>query len=172
LKFSISYTTRVARREEKAEVDYHFISRKQFEDMINNGEFVEWAEVHGDLYGTPSKEVKSAIEKGELLLLEIDVQGGAEIKKKCPEAVLIFILPPRLKELEKRLQTRAMDSQEEIKRRIQVARREIKAGKDYDYLVLNNSLEHCVEQIKSIIISQRCRSQRQMPLVDSILTNS
>lgn len=172
LKFSISYTTRAPRKEEQDKVDYHFISRRQFEDMIKKDEFVEWAEVHGDLYGTPSKELKSAIAKGELLLLEIDVQGGAKIKKKFPEAVLIFILPPRLEELEKRLQARAMNSQEEIKCRLQVARKEIQAGKNYDYLVLNNSLKYCVEQIKAIITCQRCRSQRQMPLVNSILTNS
>lgn len=172
LKFSVSYTTRPLRKEEKEGIDYHLISHKQFEEMINKGEFAEWAEVHGHLYGTPAQPLKSAIAKGEDILLEIDVQGGEKIKTTFPEAVLIFILPPNFKELENRIHTRAMDNQEEIKRRLQIARREIIAGKNYHYLVLNDSLEHCLQQIKPIIISQSYRTERQISLLNKIIANS
>ena len=172
LKFSVSYTTRPLRKEEKEGIDYHCISQKKFEEMINEREFAEWAEVHGYLYGTPAQPLKSNIAKGEDILLEIDVQGGEKIKNTFPEVVLIFILPPNFKELEKRMRTRAMDNQQEIKRRLQIARREIIAGKKYHYLVLNDSLEHCLQQIKAIVISQSCRSERQIPQLNKIIANS
>jgi guanylate kinase len=172
IEFSISYTTRQPRKEKSDKLDYHFITRNQFEEMIQKEEFVEWAEVHDDLYGTPAGQITSTIDKGRHILLEIDVQGGFSIKRKFPEAVLIFIIPPTLKELEKRLKDRAMNSTTEIQKRLQIAKKEIAAAKNYDYIVINDSLKHCIEQIKAIIISYRCKSQFQIPLINSFLNDS
>lgn len=172
IEFSISYTTRQPRKEKGDKSDYHFITRTQFEEMIQKDKFVEWAEVHGDLYGTPVEQIISTLNKGRHILLEIDVQGGFSIKKKFPEAILVFIISPTLEELEKRLKERAMNSTTEIKKRLQVAKKEIVEAKNYDFIVINESLKHCIEQIKSIIISYRCKSQFQIPFINRLLSNS
>ena len=172
IEFSISYTTRKPRENKDDKLDYYFITRNQFKEMIQKNEFVEWAEVHGDLYGSASKLLSSVIDKGKHILLEIDVQGGFSIKRKFPEAVLIFIIPPTLKELEKRLKDRAMNSTTEIQKRLQIAKKEIAAAKNYDYIVINDSLKHCIEQIKAIIISYRCKSQFKIPLINRFLNDT
>ncbi len=172
IEFSISYTTRQPRENKDDKLDYYFITRNQFKEMIQKNKFVEWAEVHGDLYGTAAKPLISAIDKGKHILLEIDVQGGFSIKKELPDAVLIFIIPPTLKELEKRLKDRAMNSTVEINKRLQIAKKEIVAAKNYEYIVINDSLKHCIEKIKAIIISYRCKSQFQIPLINSFLNDT
>jgi guanylate kinase len=172
IEFSISYTTRQPRKEKSDKLDYYFITRNQFKEMIKKDEFVEWAEVHGDRYGTPARQILSTIDEGRHILLEIDVQGGFSIKKKFPEAILIFIIPPTFEELEKRLRERAMNSITEIKKRLQVAKKEIAAAKNYDYIVINDSLKHCIEQINAIIISYRCKSQFQIPFINRLLSDT
>lgn len=156
LAFSVSFTTRQQRKNEKEGRDYHFVSRKAFESLIDTGEMAEWAEVHGHLYGTSLREVK---EKGKNkdLLLDIDVQGAAQIRERIKEAVSIFILPPSKAELEKRLSLRGRDSAGEIRDRLAVAGREIQQFNRFDFIIVNDNLDLAAEKLKSVIIGTRCR---------------
>jgi len=156
LAFSVSFTTRQQRKNEKEGRDYHFVSRKAFESLIDAGEMAEWAEVHGHLYGTSLREVK---EKGKNkdLLLDIDVQGAAQIRERIKEAVSIFILPPSKAELEKRLSLRGRDSAGEIRDRLAVAGREIQQFNRFDFIIINDNLDLAAEELKSVIIGTRCR---------------
>lgn len=156
--FSVSYTTRRKRDTEIEGEDYHFVSPETFEKMIQDDKFVEWAMVHGNYYGTP----KNALERkamGEDLLLDIDVQGAEQIREKHEEAVFIFILPPLFPELRKRLEKRGQDSESIIQKRLGVAREEIKRYREFDYVVVNDELSKAVEELKSVILSQRCRRE-------------
>ncbi|RUM88612.1 MAG: guanylate kinase, partial [Thermovibrio sp.] len=126
LEFSVSYTTRPPRPGEVDGRDYHFVDRKTFERMIEEGDFLEWAEVYGNLYGTSRTQVLKALNEGKDVILDIDTQGALQVKKNFPEAVLIFILPPSLKELERRLRNRGTDDEETIERRLKTAREEIR----------------------------------------------
>jgi guanylate kinase len=156
--FSVSYTTRRKRDKEIEGEDYHFVSSETFEKMIQDDKFVEWAMVHGNYYGTP----KSALERKAMagdLLLDIDVQGADLIREKHEETVFIFILPPLFPELRKRLEKRGQDSESIIQKRLGVAREEIKRYREFDYLVVNDELSKAVEELKSVILSQRCRRE-------------
>ncbi len=153
--FSISYTTRAQRGAERDGVDYHFIERSRFEAMIEAGEFLEWAEVHGNFYGTHLSYVEAAREV-DVVIFDIDVQGGEQIKLKHPEAVSVFILPPSMEELERRLRSRGTESDAAIARRLMAAQREIDRGRQlYDYLVVNDDLERAVADVRSIL--RTCR---------------
>lgn len=164
---SISVTTRRKRPGEKKGVHYYFVARADFQKKIKRGEFAEWAKVFGDYYGTPKKNIQKADGGKEVLLLVLDIQGGISIKYKYPQSVLIFILPPSLGELKKRLVKRGTDSPEIIKKRLKIALKEISFCKRYDYLVVNENLRKTVELIEKIIISEKQKTERVM--VDNLL---
>ena len=155
LDFSISYTTRAPRGSEQNGKQYHFVSREEFEQMIRNDEFLEHANVFGNYYGTARRFLEEAKEKKHDLLLDIDVQGAEQMKRKLPEAVSIFVLPPDRKTLEWRLRKRSEDSEEVIARRLVTATREIGNYDKYDYILINDDLEESIERLQSIVLSER-----------------
>ncbi len=157
LDFSISYTTRPPRGSEQNGKEYFFVSPKEFDSMIAADEFLEYAEVFGNCYGTARRFLREAENRSNDLLLDIDVQGASKIKKKIPEAVSIFILPPDREKLEWRLRTRGLDSEEVIRRRLDTARREIENYSKYDYILVNNVLEQSADQLRDIVLSERLR---------------
>ena len=157
---SVSFTTRRPRRNEIEGVDYYFVSQKEFQKMIEKRRFIEWTEVHGRLYGTSANLLDQAIKEEKDVLLEVDVKGGAEIKKNCPQAVLIFLLPPSWQELEKRLANRGTEDEEKVARRIKQAKREIKYAPHYDYLIVNDDINRALEDLLAIIQAERCRMDR------------
>jgi guanylate kinase len=155
LKFSISYTTRAPRTGEQNGREYYFVSRAEFEEMIRQDDFLEYAEVFGNYYGTARRFRLEAEEEGKDLLLDIDVQGAAQIKRKIRAAVSIFILPPNRQELEKRLRTRSLDAEPVIQRRLVTASREIENYDKYDYILINDRLEESIDALKSILLAER-----------------
>jgi guanylate kinase len=157
LKFSVSYTTRAPRGSEQDGREYFFVPRAEFEEMIARDEFLEHAQVFGNYYGTARRFLREAQQAGEDLLLDIDVQGAAQIKKKIPEAASIFVLPPNRQTLEWRLRHRGEDSEQTICRRLDTARREIENYDKYDYILVNDRLEPSVDQLKAIVLSERMR---------------
>lgn len=159
--FSVSATTRPPRGSERDGVDYHFVGADAFQAMVQRGEFLEWAEVHGQRYGTPKSAAEAALQEGKLVLFDIDVQGGMAIKAKHPEAASVFILPPSMEELEKRLRERRTDSEEVIRRRMSAARAEIERGcASYDYLVTNRALQRAYDDLMAIVRAEACRRGR------------
>jgi guanylate kinase len=159
LAFSVSYTTRRPRGHEQDGKEYFFVSRQQFEEMIQNDDFLEYANVFGNYYGTARRFLAGAEEQGNDLLLDIDVQGAAQIKSKLPQAVSIFVLPPNREELERRLRERSQDSESVIQRRLRDANREIENYGKYDYILVNDRLEDSVAALKAILLSQRLKRQ-------------
>lgn len=157
LKLSISATTRKPRDGEKDGVDYYFLSRPEFESMITGDKLLEWADVYGNYYGTPVEPVMEAINRGNDVILEIDVQGAFQVRKKIPGCVLIFLIPPSRALLEQRLRNRATDSDGEIERRLQWAEREIAQVYKYDYLVINDEVERAARKVSAIITAESCR---------------
>jgi len=157
LKFSISYTTRAPRAGEENGREYYFVSRAEFEEMMRQDAFLEYAEVFGNYYGTARRFLLEAEEEGKDLLLDIDVQGAAQIKRKIPGAVSIFILPPNRQELEKRLRTRSLDAEPVIQRRLVTASREIENYDKYDYILINDRLEESIDALKSILLAERLK---------------
>lgn len=155
LKFSISYTTRKPRGREQNGKEYFFITRPEFQNMIDQDAFLENADVFGDYYGTACRFLDEAREQSKDLLLDIDVQGAAQVKKKVPEAVSIFILPPNRSELEQRLRSRGQDSKEKIQRRLEEARREIENYDKYDYILVNDHLGDSAKALEAILLSER-----------------
>jgi guanylate kinase len=149
---SVSVTTRGPRKGETEGVDYYFISATRFEEMIKNNELLEWADVHGHLYGTPKAPVEKWIKNGKIILLDIDVQGGKNIKKTFKDAVLIFLMPPSKEELAKRLALRGTDKPEDLKLRLKNAESEISAKAFYDYRIVNDDLDITVDAVKKIIL--------------------
>jgi guanylate kinase len=170
---SVSCTTRPRRATEASGKCYDFVTEAQFEAMAARGEFLESARVFGKhSYGTPNKWLEEARRKGLDLVLEIDVQGAAQVKQKLPESVAIFILPPSREELERRLRSRGQDSDEEIRRRLARARDEILAfGKYYDYCVVNDDVERAGRETQSIVTALRCSSARRRPVVEKLLAS-
>jgi guanylate kinase len=162
LEFSISYTTRKPRGAEQNGREYFFISRQEFEAMIRNGEFLEYARVfETDYYGTARRFLQKAEDEGSDLLLDIDVQGAEQIKRKLPSAVSIFIMPPNRSELERRLRERSQDSAEVIQRRLETARREIENYEKYDYILVNDRLSDSVKALEAILLSERQKRSGQ-----------
>jgi guanylate kinase len=158
LGLSISATTRLPRAGEEDGVHYFFVSSENFQEMIARGELLEWAQVYRDYYGTPRGPVARSLESGRDIILEIDVQGALQVKKRAPEAVLIFIYPPSFEELERRLRLRGTDSEERIAGRLKWAKTELGAVLKYDYVVVNDRIETAVTEIKAIITAEKCRS--------------
>ncbi|GAB5045967.1 guanylate kinase [Thermodesulfovibrio sp. TK110] len=159
LKMSISHTTRKPRHGEIDGVDYFFVDKKTFEKMIANEEFIEWAEVYGNFYGTSKNIIFQLIKQGYDILLDIDTQGAKSIKKIYPETILIFILPPSMEELERRLLQRNEDK-DIIKRRLSKAGEEISQYKFYDYIVINDNLEKALNDLLCIICAERLKTKR------------
>ena len=172
MEFSVSYTTRKPRSGEINGKDYFFVDRETFEKMIEEGDFLEWAEVYGNLYGTSKSQVTKALEAGKDILLDIDTQGALQVKKNFPEAVLIFILPPSLIELERRLRSRGTDNEETIEKRLRIAKGEIEKAFHYDYLVVNDVLEVAFEKLRSIITAEKCRTERLKSQLEKIVKDS
>jgi len=162
LEFSVSYTTRAPRAGERDGVDYKFITDDEFTRMVERKEFAEWAVVHGARYGTAVHTVNRALEDGKDYLFDVDWQGGAQIRRQWPEeSVLVFILPPSMAELERRLRRRATDAPAAIERRLLTATRELEHYTEYDYLVINDNLETALKELSSIYVAARCARARR-----------
>jgi guanylate kinase len=157
LAMSRSYTSRRARGDEVDGVDYNFISRSRFEEMAAAGEFLEWADVFGNLYGTAAADTARVLASGRDLVLVIDVQGADEVRRRGIPNVGIFVLPPSSEVLERRLRGRSHDSEPAIRRRLDVARHEVAAFDGYDYVVVNDDVDSCVDRLRSIVIAERAR---------------
>jgi guanylate kinase len=167
LDFSVSYTTRPPRGSEENGRDYYYTSREVFERMIGRGEFLEYADVFGDYYGTAKKFLDDAIVRGNDLLLDIDVQGASQLQASIPEAVSIFILPPNKEELEKRLRRRSaaerMTDEAKILRRLETAKREIEKYTEYDYILVNDQLDDSIDALRAIILTERLHAAARVP---------
>lgn len=161
---SVSYTTRPRRPGEVHGRDYFFVGKEKFAAMRARGGFAEWARVHGALYGTPRSPLDRSVRRGRDILLDIDVQGARKIKKLYPRAVSIFLLPPSWQELEKRLAGRGTDRRENIRRRLENARREIRAIVRYDYFLVNRQIGEALASLKSIVVAERQRISRYKAL--------
>jgi guanylate kinase len=155
LDFSVSYTTREPRGSEQNGREYFFVLREEFEKMIAQDEFLEYADVFGNYYGTARRFLREAEERGNDLLLDIDVQGAAQVKEKIPEAVSIFVLPPGREQLEWRLNNRGLDSAKVIHRRLDTASREIENYDKYDYILVNDRLEESTDDLRAIVLAER-----------------
>lgn len=162
LTYSISATTREKRPGEVDGVNYFFISREDFIKMREKGEFLEWAEVYGNLYGTPRSAVEECLNRGKHVVLEIDIQGAMKVKELYPEGVFIFLLPPSKAELEKRIIGRAADSAETISHRLSCVDSELNSIINYQYVVVNGLVDQAAEQIKAIITAEKCRVSRNI----------
>jgi len=166
---SRSYTSRPARAGETDGVDYNFITRQRFEAMVAGGEFLEHADVFGNLYGTHAGDTSRCLERGDDVVLVIDVQGARKVRAVGLPHVAIFVLPPSYDALETRLRGRSKDSDEAIRKRLEVARDEVSAFEEYDYVVINDQLESCVERIRSIVLAERSKLQCMRPQALEIL---
>jgi len=157
--YVVTATTRAKRAREKNGVDYHFLSREKFRQMIDNGQLLEWANVYGHYYGVPKDEIASALSRGVDTIVKVDVQGAATIKGILPQAVFIFLMPPSMEELEKRLRKRRSESSAELALRLEKAKEEIKSLPLFDYVITSraNKLDEVVSQIDAIVAAEKCR---------------
>jgi len=169
LKMSRSYTSRRAREGETDGVDYNFVSRERFEAMIAAGEFLEWAEVFGNLYGTSAADTERMLAEGNDVVLVIDVQGARKVRSRGIETTAIFVMPPSMDVLEQRLRGRSKDTEEAIQRRLQVARGEVAAFVDYEFVVVNDELTAAVDRLRSIVVAQRSRLRRMRADAEGIV---
>ncbi|KYD23693.1 Guanylate kinase [Geobacillus sp. B4113_201601] len=160
LHYSVSVTTRKPREGEVEGVDYFFRTREQFEQMIRENKLLEWAEYVGNYYGTPIDYVEKTLAEGKDVFLEIEVQGAMKVRRAFPEALFIFLAPPSLKELEKRIVGRGTESKELIENRLRAAREELEMMDEYDYVVENDEVELACDRIKAIVIAEHCRRER------------
>ena len=166
--FSVSFTTRKPRVGEADGVNYNFVDREAFEGMIQRGELLEYAEYVGNYYGTSLKVIQDKLAAGIDVLLDIEVQGAAKVRAKCPEAVLIFIIPPSFEELSRRLRGRNTDSEEVIAGRLAKAREEYAQISNYDYLVVNDKVSEAAAEIMAILTAEDCRAKNRMHLVEDV----
>ena len=164
VEMSVSCTTRSPRAGEISGRDYRFLSREEFERRREGGEFAEWAEVHGSLYGTPRAPIESALAAGRDMLLDIDVQGAKQMKLRYPEAVAVFVLPPSEAELERRLRGRGTDSEQVIHNRLVRAKAEMAEYTSYDYLIINREVDDSVRTFAAIVTAERTRVSRLLPM--------
>lgn len=169
LRFSVSHTTRPPREGEREGVHYHFVPEPAFQGLKHEGALLEWAKVHGHHYGTARTEYERALADGVDLLLDLDVQGAAQVRMKVDDAVTLFILPPSYEDLERRLRGRGLEDEATIRRRLDVAREEVSLAFEYDYAVINDDLDRCVETVKSVVRATRCRASRRAPSIRRIL---
>ena len=170
LLFSISSITRAMRAGEREGEKYNFITRERFEDMLKNDRLLEHNEFVGNYYGTPREPVERAIANGQDMVIEVDVNGAAQIREKMPEAVSIFIMPPSFAELKRRLSGRGTESEELIQKRLASALGEIKRAAEYDYIVVNEDITAAADDIMSVILSSRLKTDRQTKIIDEVLS--
>ena len=169
LRMSRSFTSRAIRAGEQEGVDYNFISRDAFEARIRSGAFLEWADLFGNYYGTSAEETERVLAGGEDLVLVIDVQGARQVRACGMENTAIFVLPPSADVLEQRLRGRSKDTDEQIRRRLDVACREVSDVTTYDYVVVNDDLEACTGRLQGIVAAERARGKRMRPIADGII---
>jgi guanylate kinase len=171
LRFSVSHTTRPPRPNEVDGKDYHFVDRKTFEQKVSDGAFLEWAEVHHNLYGTGTSEIDRARQTLGCtgMIFDIDYQGARQIRAKQPDVVSVFILPPSMDELLRRLRGRASETEEVVQRRFDVSRREIEHYGFFDYVVVNDEIEAAFDHLRGVILAERCRRWRQAGLAEALL---
>lgn len=170
LRLSISFTTRPPRGEERNGVDYHFVDEATFRSMVARGDFLEWAEVHGNLYGSSAAWTEEQLVLGQDVLFDIDVQGGQQIKARFPDACLIFLVPPSFEELETRLRRRGTDGEAVIHRRLHAARQEIERGLEtYDYVITNDRLDRALFDLTSIVRARRLKGLRRDKIRERLL---
>ena len=171
LVISRSYTSRPVRPGETDGVDYNFISRDRFERMVDRGEFLESADVFGNLYGTSANDTERQLSDGRDLVLVIDVQGARQVRSRGLDAIAVFVLPPSFEILDQRLRgrSRSHDTEAQIGRRLEVARREVAACSEYDYVVVNDEFDACVDRLRSIVFAERTRLHAARPTTDKIL---
>ncbi|HZJ32194.1 MAG TPA: guanylate kinase [Vicinamibacterales bacterium] len=168
LGMSRSYTSRPARAGEHHGIDYNFISRERFEEMARAGEFLEWADVFGNYYGTSAADTESSLLRGEDVVLVIDVQGARQVRTRGIETVGIFVLPPSAAVLEQRLRGRSKDSEDQIRRRLDVARKEVAEYEQYEYVIINDEVEAAVERLRAIVMAERTRVKLMRPVAETI----
>jgi guanylate kinase len=171
LRFSVSHTTRIARSNEVDGRDYHFVDRKRFLELVSAGAFLEWAEVHGHLYGTSTAEIDRAraTEGCNGMIFDIDYQGARQIRSKVPDVTAVFILPPSMRELERRLRGRASDAEDAVKARFAAAQREIEHYAIFDYVVVNDQLDQAFDELRSIAVAEHAKRQRRAAVAESLL---
>ncbi len=169
LRYSVSYTSRAPRAGERHGVDYFFVSETEFQQMIGSDEFLEWAQVYGNYYGTQRRMVEAVLDQGCDVIMDIDVQGAQSLRHKVAKALLIFIFPPTFQKLMERITARNLDHPETIRRRLQVARDEMAAYDQYEFLIVNDELESAQLELKSVLIAHRCRRATREPLARAIL---
>ena len=168
LYFSVSFTTRAPRQGEQDGVNYHFVTREEFQTRIGRGEFLEYAEYVGNYYGTSMTVIREKLERGIDEILEIEIQGAAKVREKMPEAVSLFLVPPSFEELSRRLHSRGTDSEETIRQRLETARREVREIVNYDYIVVNDTVDRAVEEILAILTAEGCRKERRLHLIEGV----
>lgn len=166
---SRSYTSRPARPGEVDGVDYNFVTRDRFEEMVRRGEFLEYAAVFGNLYGTRREDTEAWLAAGRDVVLVIDVQGARQVRRRAPGAIGIFVLPPSFAALEARLRGRSQDSAEAMARRLRTARAEVTAFEEYEYVVVNDELDTCVDRLRAIVLAERARLDRARPFIEPIV---
>ena len=169
LKFSVSHTTRKPRPGERDQVEYFFVSEKEFEEMIGQGTFLEHARVYGNYYGTSRAFVDEQLSVGYDVLLDLDVQGAAQVKKSYPEAILVFVFPPSLEVLKTRLKNRGLDDPSIIDKRLRIAKKEIQYYTNYQYVIINRKIEESLVELKSIIQVSGCRLEKRKELAAEII---
>jgi guanylate kinase len=169
LRMSRSYTSRPARPGETNGVDYNFVTRDRFEEMIAAGDFLEWADVFGNLYGTCSSDTRRMLAVGDDVVLVIDVQGARQVRRKGIAATTVFVMPPSFAVLEQRLRGRSKDAEAAVQRRLQVAREEVASFSDYDYVVINDELDGSVDQLRAIVLAERARLTRMQEVAGQVL---
>ena len=171
LSLSRSYTSRPARPGEADGVDYNFVTRVRFEAMVSANEFLEWADVFGNLYGTCATDVERDLARGHDIVLVIDVQGARQVRTRYAHTVGIFVLPPSFEVLEQRLRGRSKDPEEAMQRRLRTARNEVAAFAEYDYVIVNDELEACVERLRAIVLAERSRLRSVRAQAEAIVTS-
>jgi guanylate kinase len=169
LVLSRSYTSRAARGGETNGIDYNFVSRQRFEEMVALGDFLEWASVFGNLYGTCASDVRKHLAAGRDVVLVIDVQGAQQVRARHHDVVGIFVLPPSFEVLEQRLRGRSKDSEDAMQRRLQRARDEVAGFVDYDYVVVNDELDACVDRLRAIVLAERARLRQMRGVAESVV---
>ncbi|SHF31618.1 MULTISPECIES: guanylate kinase [Caloramator] len=160
IKLSVSCTTRSPRQNEVEGINYYFISKDKFKQMIDKDEFLEYAEVYDNYYGTPRENVERILNEGNDIILEIDIQGALKVKEKYPEGVFVFIMPPSMEELKNRIKKRGSETEESLLKRFKSAFQEINYVANYNYVIVNDVVEDAVERLEAIIIAEKCRVDR------------
>jgi len=169
ITFSTSHTTRAMREQEQDGIHYHFVSKEHFQEMISGNEFVEWADVYGNYYGTSFKAIESGLKSGKTIILDIDVQGAARIKESYPDALFIFLVPPSMKVLEQRLLAREKGPGPHISRRLAVARQEFEQYYRYDYIIINDNLENAFQVLNAIYIARQNTWKNHEAFIKNVL---